>query len=173
MIVELDAAKKEMEKELSGLKIDYQGIISNTKDKDIISKISDRIVELTGLIESSENKLIVLNSYKDLTVTVRKYSARQKDLMEQALTNPSVNIKSRNAEPKASIDLVAMKKKAVQFGVIGLDPRIVGMTKIQEAKNGEPEVWQITEETLDGDFDWDLRDLLLEMIQEVNPKNWM
>jgi len=116
--------------------------------------------------EKIESKLEVLKQYPDLVVTVRKYSARQKDILEQALINPGRTAKGQITQ---NLDLIQFKKLAVQFGVINMQPRLLEMTKIQE----KPEIWQFPDTTLNSDdFDWDLRDLMVEMIDEVNPKNW-
>ncbi len=125
------------------------------------------------VIEKIKARLSALEAYKDLTVTVRRYSAKQKDILEQALMNPTMQVRGNRTAQEVKVDIAAFKKKAIQFGVIGMEPRMVEMTKIKEAGNGEPEVWQIPDAVLDGDnFDWDLRDILLEMVEEVNPKNW-
>ncbi len=136
-------------------------------------KISEMIAELKQknspdpvVQEKIYSKLGVLEQYPDIIITVRKYSARQKDILEQALINPGRTAKGQMTQ---NLDLIQFKKLAVQFGVINMQPRLLEMTKIQET----PEIWQFPDTTLNSDnFDWDLRDLMIEMIDEVNPKNW-
>lgn len=145
-----------------------------------LEKIHKSILEMTGrelekeetLASKMESKIVVLKNYPGLTVTVRKFSARQKDLLEQVLINPAHSGRTVRQE----INIPNFKRDAIKYGVVSIEPRIVDMVKIKEAVpvNNEPEIWQIKDEVLSGDnFDWDLRDLLLEMIDEVNPKNWM
>lgn len=138
-----------------------------------IFKIGDMIAELEMrtspdpvVQEKILSKLEVLRQYPDVVITVRKYSARQKDVLEQALINPQRTSKGQTTQ---SLDLIQFKKLAVQFGVINMQPRLLEMTKISD----NPEVWQFPDTSLNSDnFDWDLRDLMVEMIDEINPKNW-
>ena len=117
-----------------------------------------------------EAKLAVLQTYKDLTVTVRMYSARQNRLLKRAYLNQKANNKGLVTNP----DSAAFMRLGIQFGVINLEPRILDMVKISEATNDGPEIWQITDAALDDDkkYDCDLELLFTEMIEEINPKNW-
>ncbi len=152
--------------------------------KNQLSDIEQKIAEQISTVNSDENAAIELNkitkgkieakiaaleSLVGLKVTVKKYSAKQKDMLEQTLFTPSHNM--RNVTQK--IDIAAFKKLAIKFGVIDMVPRKLDMVKIKEAAGDDPEIWQIKDEVLDGELDWDFRDLLLEMIDEVNPKNWI
>lgn len=123
--------------------------------------------EVIGKVEA---KLEVLRDYKDLTVVVRKYSARQKRIIEKTFLNLKTTKKGVESNP----DMAAGNRLAVQFGVINMEPRRLDMVKIQDATSEDPEIWQITDAALDDDkkYDWDLEAVLLEMLAEVNPKNW-
>ncbi len=155
----------ELEKELNIQNGIWDKLHKDKKEKDTEAAIESARVVMDKL----RYKLTVLREYKDLTVTVRKYSARQKNIIEQTLLNPQAGSRGMKVTP----DIPAFKKKAIQFGVIGMEPRRLDMVKVSEATTNAPEIWQISDAALDSDeFGWELQELLIEMIDEINPKNW-
>lgn len=144
------------------------------KTNNIIAELQAKIAgDKNDETERAQAKLDVVKEYPNLEIKVRKFSAKQKDVLEQTLMNPTMRQQGNRVITQNNLDVAAFKKKAVQFGIIDIQPRILDMVKVRDAAGNDPEIWQIKDEVMDGDLDWDFRDILLGLIDEVNPKNWI
>lgn len=138
-----------------------------TEMYDELKKVLNEMKDDDERRASLEGKMKALEEYKDLTITVRKLSANQKDSLEQIILGSSLKFKGNRLVPEATgMNLGEFRKKSVQFGIVDIQPRIAEMEQVSEG------IWQIKDEIL-SDMDWDLRDILLELVDQVNQKNWI